>query len=264
MRTSYFAAVAVVAAALTPAAHADDGWSFKNVSLNYLDWTGRTERNTEPGPFGQKKDFPYLEAEGGMGGNWGDLYGFFDIENPNKGTHEPEVGKSRRYAWKVVGRINVGKIGDMPVQMYAHIYDFTEGDFNDQNRVLGLGTSWSSGNFWVKPFLGVHDESKSGVGAHFNGGMGGWVWGYSFNAFGQSFMATNWHEWEFARKAEYLVMARDGEVVQGRNWAQNGAVSLWWNVTKNFTTGVTYRYAYQKLGSATYEDGLIYTARWNF
>ena len=77
-------------------------------------------------------------------------------------------------------------------------------------------------------------------------------------------MATNWHEWEFGRKDKYEVMARGGNVVTGRNSSQNGAISLWWNATKSFTAGVTYRYADHKLGSATYQDALIYTPRLNF
>lgn len=249
--------------AMSTAVHAQD-WSFKNVSVNYLDWTGSTERKTGMGPFAQKKDFTFLEIEGGMGGKWGELYGFFDIENPGNSTRESAVGKSRRYAWKAVSRINMTEVGGFPVQFYAHIYDFTEGDFNDQNRVVGLGTSYGKGGFWIKPFAGVHQESKSGVGAHVNGLMAGWVLGYSFKLGDQSFMVTNWHEMELDRKARYLTMARNGGVVQGSGTGQNGAVSLWWNVNPTFTLGTTYRYAKDKLGSATYQDGLILTAKVNF
>ena len=36
------------------------------------------------------------------------------------------------------------------------------------------------------------------------------------------------------------------------------------NATKNVTGGLTYRYADQKLGSATYQNALITTIKYNF
>lgn len=256
-----FALTALICAAQ---AHAD-GWSFANTSINYLDWSKPTENRTNKGPFGNKKDFTYLELEGGKGGDWGDVYGFFDLENPtNKNNNTADFRADRRTAAKVVGRYNLTKIGDTPVQLYAHVYDFRDNGFYDQNRVLGLGTALSSGDFWVKPFLGVHQELKSNVGAQVNGGMGGWVLGYNFKAFGQPFMLTQWHETEFGRKNQYLTMADGGKVVTASKTAMNGAVSLWWTPVKQFTAGVSYRYANNKLGVAGYESGLIYTAKYNF
>lgn len=245
-------------------AHAD-GWSFADASVNYLAWSKSTLDRTNKGPFGNKKDFTYLELEGGKGGEWGDVYGFFDVENPTNNVNNASDNRAdRRYASKVVLRYNLAKVGDTPVQLYAHVYDFRDNGFYDQNRVLGLGTSLSSGNFWIKPFLGVHQELKSGVGAELNGGMGGWVLGYSFQAFGQPLMLTQWHETEFGRKDKYLGMADGGNVVTAGKTAQNGAVSLWWTPTKQFTTGVSYRYANNKLGVAGYESGLIYSMKYNF
>lgn len=260
-----FLTAVAVAAALAPAAHADDSWSFKNVSVNYLDWSDRTVDNTGKGPFGQKKSFTYLELEGGVGGKWGDVYGFFDMENPSKpANNTADSAMDRRFAMKAVGHFNLTEAGGMPVQFYGHVYNFIDNGFNDQNTVLGMSTAYSSGGFWIKPFLGAHLESKSNVGTDFNGGMGGWVFGYSFKAMDQSFMVSNWHETEFGRKDAYLQMARDGGVVTAGRTAHNGAVSLWWNATPSITTGLTYRYAKNKLGSATYQDALIYTAKFNF
>jgi hypothetical protein len=254
---------ALATAAVAAPVHAE-GWSFLDTSVNYLSWSQRTLDYTNKGPFGQKKDFTYLELEGGAGGDWGDVYGFFDVENPMNKERETDGRTDRRTAAKFVARYNLTQVAGMPVQLYAHVYDFRDNTFYDENRVLGLGTSWSSGNFWIKPFLGVHNETKADLGAQFNGGMGGWVLGYSFNAFGQPFMLTQWHETEFARKKEYLVMSEGGNVVTANSTAWNGAVSLWWNPTKHFTAGLSYRYADNKLGVSGYESGWISTLRYNF
>jgi len=257
-------AMAAALACAASAAHADD-WSFANTSINYLSWSQNTLDKTNKGPFGQKKDFPYLELEGGRGGDWGDVYGFLDVENPTHASNYTADNRAdRRTAAKAVVRYNLAKVGDTPVQLYAHVYDFRDNGFYDQNRVLGLGTAFSSGNFWIKPFLGVHQELKSNLGAQTNGGMGGWVLGYNFQAFGQPFMLTQWHETEFGRKGKYLVMAEGGNVVTAKPTAWNGAVSLWWNPTKHLTTGVSYRYADNKLGVSGYESGWIYTMKYNF
>lgn len=257
--------------ALTSSAALADNWSFANVSLNYLDWSKGTEQRTNDGAFGGKKDFGYVEFEGGMGGNWGEVYGFADIENPGNNKHENDIRTARRTAAKAVGRYNLTSIGATPVQLYAHVYDFRDGEDNsgrvffDQNRVLGLGTSLSFGKLWVKPFIGFHQELKQDVGAHMNGYMAGWVLGYNFEAFGQPFMVTQWHETEFKRKDEYLTMGAPGkQVAKGDTTAWNGAVSLWWTPTKQFTAGIQYRYADQKLGSVSYQNAIIYTTKYNF
>lgn len=259
-------AIALGCALAAPSALAANDWSFKNVSVNWLDWSDGTETRTNAGAFGGKKDFAYLELEGGFGGNWGEAYGFFDIENPGMGSTETDSRDQRRYAAKAVARFNVAEVGGLPLQVYTHLYDTRDHHgFFDQNRVLGVGTSWRSGNFWVKPFIGAHQELKSGVGAHFNGWMAGYVAGYDFTAFGQSLSLTQWHETEFARKERFLAMGNpDGGVTQGKKTGQNGAVALWWNVNKSLTTGVQYRYADDKLGSATYQNAMIYSVKYNF
>ncbi|STQ90926.1 outer membrane protein OmpK [Iodobacter fluviatilis] len=250
----------------TPAAFAGNDWSFKNVSVNWLDWSGGTETRTNAGAFAGKKDFAFLEVEGGFGGDWGEAYGFFDVENPTKGASETDGRDKRRYAAKAIARFNLVQLGGVPVQAYVHLYDARDhGTFFSQNRVLGLGTSLSNGNFWIKPFIGGHQQFDRNIGAHANGVMAGYVAGYSFQMFGQSFMATQWHETEFNRDDKFLTMGSPaGGVTQGNATGQNGAVSLWWNVSKEFTTGVQYRYADQKLGSASYQNAMIYTAKYNF
>ena len=274
-KTSFGIAATLLTVAMTGVAsnaQADDTWSFKDVSINQFFWSGRTKDNTENG-FAKKADFTYLEIEGGLGGKWGDIYGFFDIENPlNSGYEEPKT-KDRRFAMKASANFNLFEVGGLPVQLHMQVYDFKDRGFNDQNRVAGIGTAIFKGDFWIKPFIGFHQEIKSdgdsnfATGAHMNGGMFGWVLGYSFKLGGQSMMITNWHETEFARKELYRFMAdvgSNGAPGLGSAVGQNGAVSLWWNINKSFTVGTTYRYASHKLGSATYQDGLILTGRFNF
>ena len=231
-------------------AHADN-WSFANVSANYLDWSSRTTEQSG------KKDFGYLEAEGGMGGNWGDVYGFFDLENPGK-SGDGLNGYDRRYTTKAIGRFNLTQVGNVPVQLYAHVYDTRGNNFFSQNRVLGLSTELKYGELTIKPFIGAHNELDSfGIGSGYNGWMAGYVLLYPFSAFGQSFLVTQWHETEFARKQEFVANYK-------HNTGENGAIALWWNVNKRFTTGVQYRYADQKLGSSEYQNAVIYSAKYNF
>ncbi|SUX29481.1 outer membrane protein OmpK [Chromobacterium vaccinii] len=258
-RKSLLALSLLAASAL---AHAGD-YSFGNVSFNQLNWSDSTLDKTQAAPFGAKRNFQYLEAEGGMGRSWGDLYGFFDLENWNRNDTEMPAG-DRRYTTKVVARFNITDIGGVPVKLYTHVYDTRGHNFFDQNRVLGLGTDLSFGRVWFKPFLGMHQELKWQEGAHRNGWMAGYVAGFDFNAFGQPFSMTQWHETEFDRNENHFTtVAQPGGTVQKRT-GQNGAVALWWNPTKSFTAGVQYRYAINKLGVAGNENAMIYSAKYNF
>ncbi|AXT48610.1 MULTISPECIES: outer membrane protein OmpK [Chromobacterium] len=226
-------------------------YSFGNVSANWLDWSNRTTEQSG------KRDFGYLEAEGGMGGNWGELYGFFDLENPGKGNNGTGT-KDRRYTTKVVARYNMTQIGNVPVQLYGHVYDTRGNEFFTQNRVLGLGTSLSFGNLTIKPFIGVHNELDSfGIGSGYNGYMAGYVMMYPFQAFGQDLMITQWHETELNRQDKFT-----NPYI--RKTGQNGALALWWTPVKAITTGIQYRYADQKLGSKAYQNAVIYSIKYNF
>ncbi|WP_338846538.1 outer membrane protein OmpK [Massilia sp. W12] len=260
-------ALALVLAAGSNAALANN-WSWSDVSINYLNWTDKTEKHTNAGVFGKKKDFVYLEIEGGMGGSWGDLYGFFDIENPTNNTeHKADTRSDRRYALKIVGRYNLTKLGDFPLMAYAHVYDFADNGFNDQNRVLGFGTDIKSGKLTISPWIGVHQESKSGVGVMTNGGMAGYNLLFPFEFSGNNFLLFQWHEMEFSRKDEYLVFGNNlagQRPLSDLRTGQNGAIGINWNINKQFTTGLTYRYAKNKLGTAGYQDAWIFSAKYNF
>lgn len=58
---------------------------FANINVNYLDWSHRTVQKSKNTT--HKKDFAYIELEGGANFKWGELYGFIDLENPFKKQH---------------------------------------------------------------------------------------------------------------------------------------------------------------------------------
>lgn len=47
--------------------------------MNYFDWICSIMYKF--GDFLYKDDFVYIELEGGVGYSWGEIYGFFDLEN---------------------------------------------------------------------------------------------------------------------------------------------------------------------------------------
>ncbi|GKW50296.1 outer membrane protein OmpK [Halomonas sp. NCCP-2165] len=236
-------------------------WSFANVSLNYLDWSDGTEARTADNA--AKGDFFYLEAEGGAGFSWGEFYGFYDLENPHNDSLEEDGRDNRRSAFKVTSHLY---LGDSPFSLYAHVYDFRDYGFEveEQDRVLGLGYRHTFANgLWIKPFLArAWVESGSGGFDGSNGYMAGWVAGYDFQAFGQDFSLTQWHEQTFDRDAAYLAQNYVGEAAG--SVGTNGAVSLWWHPHERLTTGVQYRYAQDKLGTPdAYQNAMIYTLKFN-
>jgi hypothetical protein len=258
---------AAVAAMTTGTVQAEQIYGFASVSVNYLDWTDKAEERSNGGYGGAKEDFVYLEVEGGAGYSWGDVYGFIDLENPqNINTSERDfsgdpVTDSFRIAAKGSVAVN---LGESNWNFYNHIYSLTvagEGFF-DQNVVTGFSYDiFTDSGFWIKPFLGLHYENQTFAGSGFNGYMAGWVLGYNFKLGSQDFMVTQWHETEFAREDQFR---NNGTQYTLDSVGHNGAVSLWWNATKEFTAGVQYRYADQKLGTAAYHDGVIFTAKYNF
>ncbi len=218
-------------------------YGFADVSLNRLFWSDATKAKST------KSDFNYLELEGGSQFSWGEMYGFFDIENILK-RDANEV----RTAAKGVIRYYLGK---SQVSLYAHVYDFNAIGFSEQNRVIGLGYQFSIPQGWFKPFLGVHDVTQTFFNG-LNGYMGGWIAGYGFKLFGEDFLATDWHEIEFARQAAYA--AGNG----GKPVSQNGAAALWWNAVPQLTFGLQWRYAMDKLGTSRGLNAGIASVRYNF
>lgn len=251
--------------AVSPFALADalsPTWSFANVSINYLDWSDGTEQRTATNA--AKGDFMYLELEGGAGFSWGEIYGFFDVENPQHDEFDAASGgrDNRRTAAKVTSHVY---LGESPFSLYAHVYDFRDDGFQtrEQDQILGLGYrhTFDSG-LWIKPFIGPARVQSSGY-TGMNGYMAGWVAGYDFQAFDERFSLTNWHEQTFARDDAYLRQNYVGD--KADSTGTNGAIALWWQATPALTAGVQYRYSHNKLGSpGEYQNAMIYTVKFNF
>lgn len=215
---------------------------FANVSLNHLNWTQATEEKST------KEDFIFAEFEGGLQTQWGELYGFYDIERP------AQSGDRVRTAAKGSMRYRVNQ---MPLAVYTQVYQFSELGFAEQNQVLGLGYEWGGDGWWFKPFLGFHHVSQTYYSGA-NGGMLGWILGKSFSIAKQNFLFTNWHETEFARADQYKKANGDQSI------GQNGAVSLWWLADSSWTFGLQWRYAVDKLGTSQNTDAVISTLKYSF
>lgn len=260
--TALGAGILIAGAASTANADAFDPiWSFANVSVNYLDWSDGTEDRTANNA--AKGDFMYLEIEGGLGYEWGEFYGFFDFENPTNDQFDEASGGTDNFrtAGKLTSHIY---LGDSPLSIYAHLYDFRDYGYNsrEQDQILGLGYLANFDNgLWFKPFLGAARVQSDGYTGS-NGFMAGWVAGYDFTAFGQKFGVTNWHEQTFGRDDEYLEQNYVGD--KADSVGTNGAVSLWWHPSELITTGIQYRYSDEKLGTPdNYQNAMIYTVKLN-
>ena len=249
-----FSAVALAAVSLSPAAQAEYKWGFADVGIHYLDWTQRTTHRTSEKS--HKDDFAYLELEGGAGFSWGEMYGFFDWENPFNARHD-EPGSEQRYTFKNTNRIYLADTG---FNLYTHVYG-TYGspdrrNFHDLMLLYGVGYNLKLDSFWYKPFIAKRYTDQTYYSGN-NGYVFGWVAGYDFSLGGQNFALTNWNEYEFDRKGKYAAG-------NGGTDGLNGAVALWWKAVPSVTAGVQYRYADNKLGESFLQDGIIYSLKYNF
>ena len=242
-----------------PSAFLHTNYSWFDVSFNYLDWSSGTENRTG----GSKSDFAYLELEGGMGWDWGELYFFTDWENPGKSFDSKDVPDDARWVIKPVIDINIpADEGDWWKNFQIHIQDYyLYGDsFRVNNLILGLAYKFQIENLFIRPFLGFHYTDDNFNPSGWNGYMGGWAFNYDFLLLSQKFSLSNWNEFEFDRNSDY----GGDKSADGRSWGVNGALALWWHVTEHFTTGLQYRYADHKLGYKGYQTGVIYTLKYNF
>ncbi len=233
-------------------------YGFSNLSINYLDWSKRTEEVSKTG-VGRKFDFIYIEVEAGAGFDWGDIYGFVDMENPGKPV--TSTPSNNRVAIKGSVAYN---LGESNFNLYSHIFTLNEKGFSDQNRVLGFSYDYNTGfGLWIKPFLGFHNQTDVGS----NGYMAGWVFGHDFQIGSHRFSIANWHEFEFERDKDYqgfYGVTNDYVPTNGRSYGHNGAASIWYHPTKQFTVGLQYRYADRKLGTPHYQDAMISSVKFNF
>ena len=125
--------------------------------------------------------------------------------------------------------------------------------FQDQNRVAGVSYELKAGGFWLKPFVGYHNQIDVGD----NGFMYGWVLSYNYKLFNKNFILSQWHEEEASRAKLYA----NGN---GGSKGLNGALSNWWVINSNNTAGFQYRYAHNKLGTKGTTDAYIFSLKQNF
>ena len=218
-------------------------YTFKDVSVNHLDWTLKTE-NESP-----QKDFTYAELETGAGFNWGEAYMFLDIENPTD-KYNDTPPHSLRIAFKPVLDINFGKSN---WAFHSQDYSLTSDSFFVNNFVNGVSYKYAIKNFWIRPFVGIHYQNSTYYSG-WNGYMFGWTFFYNFTLFKNNFFIANWHESTFARDK------KDGYTKDGFQ----GSLMFFWKLQNGIAMGLQYRYAEQNLGYAGYQDGLIYTLRYYF
>lgn len=217
-------------------------WGFGDASLNHLAWDQGTQNKS------LKRDFNYLELEGGAQFNWGELYGFFDSENIGKANDEirsASKGSIRYY------------LAESNISLYAHVYTFSAFGFSEQNRVYGLGYQVIGKNWSFKPFLGAHEVSQTYFSG-MNGFMAGWTILFNFKMIGESFTLVDWHELEFERNSVYAAQNGNSKV------GQNGAASIWWNPRAEISIGTQWRYAVNKLGTPGAMNAFIASLKYNF
>lgn len=228
-------------------------YTWGNMSFNYLDWTsGTTDRSG-------KKDFIYLELEGGAGWSWGEFYMFVDWENPGKNWTEPSPDDVRIVAKPILDV----KLGDKGWYFHLQNYALYSHTFYVNNLVPGIAYKFQTENgFWIRPFIGPHYQGSTFYNG-WNGWMAGWVAAYDFTIKGQKFTLSQWNEFEFDRDEEHYLF--NGQPTgDGKSSGINGAIALWWHPTKKVTAGLQLRYADHKLGYNGYQTGPIFTLKYNF
>lgn len=227
---------------------------FLNTSINYLNWTSTTEKKSP------QKDFTYIELEGGAGWDWGDFYMFLDVENPTK-SYKATPADNRRYVLKPVLDV---KLFDSNFCLHVQDYMLYSDEFYINNLVTGISYDFKTDfNLYFKPFIGSHYQ-KSTYYSGFNGFIGGWTFLYKFDIKEQKFSLSQWHEFEWSRNAKDYKMADGTRIGNGKSYGTQGALAFWWHPIVDITLGVQYRYALYNLGYDGYQDGFIYSLKYNF
>jgi len=227
-------------------------YTFATTSVNYLDWSKGTQTRTS------RSDFTFLELEGGAGWNFGEFYGYIDIENPTK-DYEDAPPRELRFVTKPI--VDIKLIDNLA--LHVQDYYFKSDTFYVNNLVLGFSYKYVSDfGLWIKPFIGSHYQNSTYYSGN-NGTMAGWVLNYDMNILGEKCSLFQWHEMEFNRDKTHYQLNDGTPIGDGKSHGINGAVSLWWHVTPKFSTGVQYRYADHKLGFESYQSAMIYTFKYN-
>lgn len=229
---------------------ADPFYSFSNLSISHQDWTSSTEHKTS------QRDFSSVKIEGGLGYDWGEVYGNFSIDNPQN-AYQDKSPHNQRYS----------AVLDLDIKLIEgfnlHVQDFyaNGNDYFVNDLVMGVSTKYQHANgFWIKPFLGTHFTHDTYFTGD-NGYMTGWVLNYPFQVGHQQFSVFQWNEIEFGR-AKRFYEDKGEPTGDGKSYGINGAINLWWNVNKDISTGLGYRYAEHKLGNLEYQSAFIYSLRY--
>ncbi|ANQ28962.1 MULTISPECIES: outer membrane protein OmpK [Vibrio harveyi group] len=237
----------VLASTLAPVAQAEYKFGWGNVHYDYQYWNQGAE------------DIDFKQAligiEGGATFSWGQVYGFYDYEGIDKDSGEQ--GQTMN------GDMHV-YLGDTGASLFLKAYSSQSPHIKEINQFIGAGyTDLKGDGWWFTPWIGrqyINMRNDFGPNTDINGRNGfsiGWNAGYAFEAFGESFLLTNWHETELDRNDKYAEN-------NGGSTGVNGGLNLTWNMTDEISTTVMYRYFYNKLGNDDYGDILIYRIAYNF
>lgn len=221
------------------------GWG--NIHFDYQSWdTG-------------VKDLEYEQAligiEGGIGFDWGEMYGFYDFENilDDEGNQgQTANGEIHTYLWKT------------GASLFTKVYNSQSPNFKETNQFIGLGyTDLKGDGWWFKPWIArqyITAHSNFGPAYDINGLNGftiGWNAGYAFNLLNQDFLLSNWNEIELDRNDDYTANNH------GSN-GLNGGLNITWKIMPHISTTLMHRYFYNKLGADGYGDILIYRLAYDF
>jgi len=240
-----FSLLVLVLVSLSAAAEQKYGWG--NIHFDYQSWDAGV------------KDLEYEQAligiEGGMGFDWGEMYGFYDFENilDHEGNQgQTANGEIHTYLWNTGG------------SLFTKVYNSQSPDFKETNQFIGIGyTDLKGDDWWFKPWIArqyVTAHNNFGPAYDINGLNGftlGWNAGYAFQLFNHNFLLSNWNEIELDRNSDYSANNNGSEGL-------NGGLNLTWKITSHISTTVMYRYFYNKLGADGYGDILIYRLAYDF
>ncbi|MGF1740090.1 hypothetical protein L4C34_03225 [Vibrio profundum] len=222
------------------------GWA--NTSINYLDWSSGTQVRA---PF--QDNYLYPQVEGGASFDWGELYGFYEIQKINRSSETWATA----YKPKLYYKLGLGEL-----RFYAQHYAKDAPDFALSNTVGGLTYRFSGEGWFLYPWAGPLFSNLNRFGSSytgFNGYVAGLTGVYKFSAYEQNFQMTMWHETEFLRKHEFLTVANEED-----KGTMNGALGIWWLATKKVSFGVQYRYAYNKFATSGNQNAMIYSVKYKF
>lgn len=189
--------------------------------LDTYNWSG-IKGNTPTLNAGTKGSYTF-GVQGGLYDEHIDAYGFYEQSSLDDSF------------LKVTNHLS---FANLPFTLYTQLSNY-ESDFGSETKGLaGIGTKINLGAFSFKPFAGYTlVDSDFGVD---NSPMVGWSASYAPKDSG--FMLTSWNESE----------------VKSGNVNANGSLGIFTDISKNWYTGVQYRYFYNCGGAKGYADAIIF------